>query len=700
MMRPVGPPAAIGIHPPLTPGVWLRPAAEPLPFPLAEPHQSLFRSVPPAISEGVRGLGLAAGDEVLVPVHHDGAEASALTSAGLRPVFFRGGADLAPEEDELERLVGARTRLLCLVHHLGFPQDAQRWRRWCDERGIVLLEDAAQAWLATAGGKPVGSWGHLAVFGMHKTLGVPEGAALISETSDAGASRDSGRELRSVVAGHGRWLAERLGMALADEEGAGRDRRHTRGPGAAVQAALARCAYDDAAAGRRANYRLLLAELGERVPHPFASLPGGASPLVFPVVADRPDALISHLRDRRIAATRLWHGTLASAPDPHARTVGLPVHQELGVHELDRLIDGVASRPPRASPLRVERVPRLQDLADEWDDLAARSGNLFATREWIFTWWDHFGAGRPLRLFACREVSGRLVAILPAFESVHRPVRTLRFIGHALGDRVGPICSPADAGRTARALARALGDGTLGADVLIGEQLPAEERWGGLIGATTIRREASPVLDIDGATFEDWLASRSRNFRDQVRRRERRLRREHTLEYRLCDSTRALEEDMETLFDLHTARWGSEGEAFLPQTRPFHRDFARLALARGWLQLWLMELDGRPVAAWQGYRYGDADWYYQAGRDPAYEASAVGFVLLAHSIREAMAAGVREYRLGRGGEDYKRRFSNRDPGLEKIVAARGVGGNLSRGAAATAAALPPAWRRGLARLAG
>src|SRR4051794_16731642 len=247
----------IGGRPPLPPGVGLHPPADPLPFPLAQPNHRLYAFARQAIWDAVRAVGLAEGDEVLVPVHHHGAEVEALIRAGLRPRFFHGGPDLAPEADELERLAGSRTRLLCLIHHLGFPQDGRRWRRWCDERGILLLEDAAHAWLATVGGEPVGSWGHLAVFCLHNTFGVPEGAAVISEAPVTEPSDEQAQGLRQVVAGHIK-----------------------RVPGRAIRAAIARSSYDEAAAGRRANYRLLLDELGERVAHPFATLPEGASPFV------------------------------------------------------------------------------------------------------------------------------------------------------------------------------------------------------------------------------------------------------------------------------------------------------------------------------------------------------------------------------------------------------------------------------------
>ena len=45
-------------------------------------------------------------------------------------------------------------------------------------------------------------------------------------------------------------------------------------------------------------------------------------------------------------------------------------------------------------------------------------------------------------------------------------------------------------------------------------------------------------------------------------------------------------------------------------------------------------------------------------------------MLLVHSIREAVADGMREYRFLRGGEEYKYRFADEDPGLETIALSR------------------------------
>src|SRR5207253_37282 len=140
-----------------------------------------------------------------------------------------------------------------------------------------------------------------------------------------------------------------------------------------------------------------------------------------------------------------------------------------------------------------------------------------------------------------------------------------------------------------------------------------------------------------------------------------------TVEFRLTTDRESLDRDLTTLIELHDARWGETSRAFDPPRDSFHREFAAAALERGWLRLWTLDVDGRPAAAWLGYRMGGAEWYYQAGRDPALEREAVGFVLMAHTVRAALDDGMREYRLLLGGESYKDRLANADHGLETVA---------------------------------
>jgi CelD/BcsL family acetyltransferase involved in cellulose biosynthesis len=333
-----------------------------------------------------------------------------------------------------------------------------------------------------------------------------------------------------------------------------------------------------------------------------------------------------------------------------------------------------------APNLSLESVASLDALREEWSELAGASRNVFATWEWASVWWQHFGIDRELLLTTCRSESGKLVAVIPLYFFASRPLRILRFLGHGPADELGPVCVQPAGADAARALQTTLADSRW--DVFFGESLPADEKWISVLGARTVRKEASPVLQIEGRGWDDLLASWSSNLREQVRRRERRLIREHDVRFRLADDPGRLEADFGVFVALHSARWGA-ASAF-KGWEPFHREFAKRALDRGWLRLWFLDVDGRPVAAWYGFRFAGVESYYQAGWDPAWGRESVGFILLAHSIREAAVDGMSEYRFLRGDERYKYRFADVHREVETIALSSGALGWAALGLGAAA----------------
>src|SRR4029450_10389581 len=85
------------------------------------------------------------------------------------------------------------------------------------------------------------------------------------------------------------------------------------------------------------------------------------------------------------------------------------------------------------APSRFDRIVELETPDADWDDLARRSGNIFATKEWLSPWGSHFGRGDPLVL-PVHDADGTLLAILPLYTWSRRPLRVLRFLGHGAGD--------------------------------------------------------------------------------------------------------------------------------------------------------------------------------------------------------------------------------------------------------------------------
>jgi dTDP-4-amino-4,6-dideoxygalactose transaminase len=345
------------VFPPLSPTVYARRRRAELPFPLGDPRCRTFALARHGLLRGVEGLGLRPGDEVLAPAYHHGSEVEVYVRAGLAPRFYDATDTLEPDPDELDRALGERVRALHLIHYLGFPSDAARWRRWCDERGLFLIEDAAQAWLARRDGVAVGSLGDLAIFSLYKSVGVPDGGAVVASAplpSPGGRRRLAARR---VAKAHRSWLAQRSPALATPRSARPAPERDGLPPGEfslgdpsspaspLTRAMIPRLLRDDVAGRRRLNYASLLKRLGGFVPRPFAELHPGASPFAFPVAVRDKRSLLDALTDAGVRALDLWsipHPSLTVERFPGAArrrrsTIGLPIHQELSPVHVDAI---------------------------------------------------------------------------------------------------------------------------------------------------------------------------------------------------------------------------------------------------------------------------------------------------------------------------------------------------------------------------
>jgi CelD/BcsL family acetyltransferase involved in cellulose biosynthesis len=110
---------------------------------------------------------------------------------------------------------------------------------------------------------------------------------------------------------------------------------------------------------------------------------------------------------------------------------------------------------------------------------------------------------------------------------------------------------------------------------------------------------------------------------------------------------------------LHSLRWtGSGGSDAItgPHIEAFHRDATQFLAESGKLALYLMKLDGKEIASIYGLRHGESFYYYQSGRDPAWNHRSVSAALLAATFRDTMQSGLREYDMLGGLEPYKQEW--------------------------------------------
>jgi dTDP-3-amino-3,4,6-trideoxy-alpha-D-glucose transaminase len=151
-----------------------------------------------ALEIGLRALGVAPGDEVVVPAFTFFATAEAVVALGATPVF----CDVDPETwcmtaATAEPAIGERTRALLPVHIFGNPAPIPELVELAQPRGIAVLEDAAQAHGSEFAGKMAGALGDAAGFSFFpsKNLGgFGDGGAL---TTDDARVADAARLLRT-----------------------------------------------------------------------------------------------------------------------------------------------------------------------------------------------------------------------------------------------------------------------------------------------------------------------------------------------------------------------------------------------------------------------------------------------------------------------------------------------------------------------
>lgn len=320
-----------------------------------------------AVALALKLWNVGSGDEVLVPAYNCGSEIDPILTAGATAIMYRiNGAGCIDEADLYSRIT-PRTKVVYVTHYFGWPQKIAGLALLCRNRGIRLLEDCALSLFSADGDCPLGASGDAAVYSFPKTLGVPDGGALVfaGSTTESVVCRRPvmRRTLRCLMSLMKRRLRYSLpcfggGVPLVSEQNA---QLNNRGTGEfpdmpesyyferatadwcisrATRALLPSVSPISVVSCRRDNFLTLQGEISRWLHFRcmFESMPPGVCPLGFPLLVARRRACLDHLAKAGIAAFPWWEGYhrgLDWAEYPEARQLKdhvlvLPVHQQLG----------------------------------------------------------------------------------------------------------------------------------------------------------------------------------------------------------------------------------------------------------------------------------------------------------------------------------------------------------------------------------
>lgn len=305
-------------------------------------------------------LGVGAGDEVVLPTISFVGAANAVAARGARPVFCDvDPRSLNPSVEDVARCMTNRTRAVLVLHYGGSPGDIAAIAEFCRDRGVALVEDAANAVASAVGTTACGTFGDIGVWSFDAMKIVvggdggmmhvrdPDLAAAVTTRINIGMSQESG--LAGAASG-GRWWefdVREFGRRSISND---------------VLSAIALVQL-----GRLPEFLARRAEVAERYDHEFTDLDGVLRPPALPdghrsshylywvqLEPERRDALAARLFELGIYTTFRYlplhrlpaYGSECSLPHAEAaaaRTLCLPLHQGLDDAEVAAVVDGVRS---------------------------------------------------------------------------------------------------------------------------------------------------------------------------------------------------------------------------------------------------------------------------------------------------------------------------------------------------------------------
>ena len=314
----------------------------------------------------------------------------------------------------------------------------------------------------------------------------------------------------------------------------------------------------------------------------------------------------------------------------------------------------------------------LAALGQLWSELLARTpgASFFQSLEWLLVYWKHFGARKRLRVLVVYEDS-RAVGILPLVLRPARRTEPLCVLTYPLDDwghYYGPIGS-----------VPAL---TLAAGLDHVRRTPRDWHFLELGWVDAMADGGRVKLALDNAgfpavceiqditamvslgTYDSWdayCAQRSGNWRNNLRRNEKKIATQGNVRYVRYRSTSAQSDPRWDLYDtcevISRASWQHTAPRGTMLTkdanREFYRDCHGAAAEYGAVDMNILYIGEQPAAFSYCYHHCGHVTLVKTAFDPAVNSSGTGRVLQARQVADSLARGDLLYDLGSASMGWK-----------------------------------------------
>lgn len=337
--------------------------------------------------------------------------------------------------------------------------------------------------------------------------------------------------------------------------------------------------------------------------------------------------------------------------------------------------------------VRVESFEQIPELGIRWKELLERSrdNHIFLTLEWLTTWWKYYSAHRELVLLAIKD-DEKVLAIAPLMNSTYKlfgvNLRKIEFIGTPTSDYHSFILTE-NSPTCVRMFLDYINAYSSVWDCMELNDIPENSET-----ANVLRVLSSSPLKLKERIFntcpcvtlpdtpEEYFQKLGKSTKRNLRRWEKRLKKEHKVGFKMYNEIGTVEETMNIFFELHQKRWQSESYSglFVNQTfRDFHSEVAKRFAEKGWLNLCFLTADDEPISCVYALKYEQKICCYLTGFDPTYSKYRVGHLTFMYLIENCIEGGLKEVDFMRGGESYKNHWN---PRIRRNIELRAVRGRV------------------------
>jgi len=322
--------------------------------------------------------------------------------------------------------------------------------------------------------------------------------------------------------------------------------------------------------------------------------------------------------------------------------------------------------------LESQTINGLEDSEAEWNQLLSQSidNNPFLTYEWLTTWWKYFGKGKELKIFTA-ENQGPVSLAIPIMYSKCKVLGSKRckieFVASGDSDYQGFLVTNFQkASRSVNHLIENIKEDSNDSDCIVFGDVPEDSVTARLLesvnenssGTSRSTTSTCPYVPLPN-NFGLYNQSLGSNMRRNLKIWEKQASKDYRVEFVKYAEIGNVKEAMKIFFDLHQKRQMAKGNCGVFSDsikRSFHTDVAKAFAEKGWLGLFFLTFNDKPVSTVYSYEYNGKLYAYLCGFDPEYARYRPGHLAFKNLIKYGIGKKLRELDFLRGDEEYKSRW--------------------------------------------